>query len=241
MASGDSKVRVAAAGDLHCREDGSPGLRDFVRQVNADADLLVLCGDLTDRGLVAEARALAEGLSALRIPCAAVLGNHDYDGDLAKEVSRILRDVGVVVLDGDHVMFGEVGIAGVKGYSGGFDQATLQAFGEPLTKAFVQEAVNEALKLESALGQLDAPKRLVITHYAPIATTTEGERPEIRAYLGTSRLAAPIDTYGADAAFHGHAHYGTHRGRTGAGVNVYNVAMPLLRRTQARQFVIVEI
>src|SRR6185503_3635040 len=157
-----SKIRVAAAGDLHCRDDQHGRFRHFVKQVNEEADVLVLCGDLTDRGLLAEAKVLAEELAALRIPCAAVLGNHDYEHGMAQEICAELSKVGVHCLDGDHFIFEKVlGIAGVKGFPGGYANATLQAFGEANIKAFVQEAVNESLKLENALGQLDTPKKVV--------------------------------------------------------------------------------
>jgi Icc-related predicted phosphoesterase len=161
-----------------------------------------------------------------------VLGNHDYEGNQVREIVRILGEAKVEVLDGDHAVFDKrLGIAGVKGFAGGFEKGMLQAFGEPLVKAFVQEAVNEGLKLEAALGQLDIAKKIVIVHYAPIAQTTEGEDPEIRAYLGTTRLAAPCEAFGAVAVFHGHSHHGKVEGRTPKGIPVYNVAMPLLRKT----------
>jgi Icc-related predicted phosphoesterase len=234
-------LRIAAMGDIHCRRDDSARLRELVKQLNAEADLLLLCGDLTDRGLIEEARVLADALAALRIPCAAVLGNHDWDAGLSGEVSARLCSAGVIVLDGEHVVLEGVGIAGVKGFGGGFEQRTLQAFGEPLVKAFVQEGVNEALKLEAALGQLDTTRKIVLLHYAPIAKTTEGEQPEIVAYLGTSRLAGPIDAYGADVIFHGHAHHGSPEGQTAKGIRVYNVAAPLLRKTLGHSFRVIEL
>ncbi len=234
--------RLAAMGDLHCRDDQHGRFREVVKAVNGEAEGLVLCGDLTDRGAVEEARTLAEALALLRIPCAAVLGNHDFEAGQQREIVRILREVKVAVLDGEYSVFDKrLGVAGVKGFPCGFDKGTLQAFGEPAIKAFVQEAVNEALKLEAALGQLDIPHRVVIMHYAPIAATTEGEAPEIRPFLGTSRLAMPVDAFGAQAVFHGHAHHGTVEGRTARGVPVYNVAMPLLRKTFDRRFRVIEV
>lgn len=205
--------------------------------------MLVLCGDLTDRGSIEEAKTLAEELSALRIPCAAVLGNHDYEQGQERAIGSELAKVGVHCLDGDHFVFEKVlGVAGVKGFGGGYYAATLQAFGEVQTKAFVQEVVSESLKLEAALGQLDTPKKIVILHYSPIPTTTEGENPEIRPFLGSGRLMGPIDRYGANAVFHGHAHHGSLRGQTDRGVPVYNVAMPLLRKLNPDQrFLVVEL
>lgn len=234
--------RLAALGDLHCREDEHGRFRELVKAVNDEAEGLVLCGDLTDRGLVDEARTLAEALSLLRVPCAAVLGNHDFEAGQQREIVHILREAKVAVLDGEYAVFDRrLGVAGVKGFACGFDKGTLQAFGEPAIKAFVQEAVNEALKLEVALGQIDTPHRVVIMHYAPVAATTEGEVPELRPFLGTSRLATPVDAFGAQAVFHGHAHHGTVEGRTPRGVPVYNVAMPLLRKTFDRRFRVIEI
>jgi len=235
--------RLAASGDLHCRLEHHGRFREFVRAVNGEAEGLVLCGDLTDRGGVDEAKTLAEALSGLRVPCAAVLGNHDFESGQIGEVVRILRDANVQVLDGDHAVFDRrLGVAGVKGFACGFGSGMLQAFGEPTIKAFVQESVNEALKLEAALAQLDTPMKVVVLHYAPIPETTTGEQAEIRPFLGSGRLAAPVDTFGAQAVFHGHAHHGALEGRTKGGVPVYNVALPLLRKMMDdRRFRIVDI
>ncbi len=238
-----SKIRLAAVGDLHCREDHHGRFRQLVKQVNASADLLVLCGDLTDRGMIEEGKVLAEELSALRVPCAAVLGNHDYEHNQVKDICGELAKVGVHVLDGDHFIFEKtLGVAGVKGFGGGFGNATLQAFGEGQTKGFVQEAVTESLKLEAALSHLDVERKVVIMHYAPIPETLEGENIEIRPFLGTSRLSMPIDHYGAAAVFHGHAHHGARNGTTKSGIPVYNVAMPLLaKHTPDQRFVLLEV
>jgi Icc-related predicted phosphoesterase len=242
MAGGNGTFRLAAVADLHCRADQHGRFRELVRAVNGEAEGLVLPGDLTDHGTVAEAETLAEALALLRVPCAAVLGNHDFEGNQVREIVRILGEVNVEVLDGDHAIFDKrLGIAGVKGFGGGFERGMLQAFGEPVVKAFVQEGVNEGLKLEAALGQLDIPKKVVIMHYAPIAGTTDGEDPEIRAYLGTTRLSAPCDAFGALAVFHGHSHHGVPDGLTPKGIPVYNVAMPLLKRAFDRRFRVVEL
>jgi Icc-related predicted phosphoesterase len=231
MASGRGTFRLAAVADLHCRQDQHGRFRELVKMVNGEAEGLVLPGDLTDHGTIDEAKTLAEALALLRVPCAAVLGNHDFEGGVVRDIVRILGEVKVQVLDGDRAVFDKrLGIAGVKGFSGGFEQGMLQAFGEPAIKAFVQEGVNEALKLEAALAQLDIPRRVVIVHYAPVVATTEGERIDIRPFLGTSRLVGPCDAFGADAIFHGHAHHGAPEARTPGGIPVYNVAMPLLRK-----------
>ncbi len=242
MADGNGTFRLAAVADLHCRADQHDRFRELCRAVNGEAEGLVLAGDLTDHGSVAEAETLAEALALLRVPCAAVLGNHDFEGNQVREVVRILGEANVEVLDGDHAVFDRrLGIAGVKGFVGGFEKGMLQAFGEPLVKAFVQEAVNEALKLEAALAQLEVPKKVVVMHYAPIAATTDGEDPEIRAYLGTTRLSAPCEAFGAAAVFHGHAHHGVLEGRTPKGIPVYNVAMTVLKRVLDRRFRVVEV
>jgi uncharacterized protein len=235
--------RLAAVADLHCRHDQHGRFRELVKMVNGEAEGLVLAGDLTDHGLVDEMKTLAEALTGLRVPCAAVLGNHDFEGGVVKDLVRILAEAKVEVLDGDHAVFDKrLGIAGVKGFAGGFEKAMLQAFGEPVIKAFVQEAVNEALKLEAALAQLDMEKRVVLMHYAPIAATCDGEDPQLRPYLGTTRLAGPCEAFGATAIFHGHAHHGTLEGRTPNGIPVYNVAMPLLRKMMDdKRFRVVEL
>jgi Predicted phosphoesterases, related to the Icc protein len=239
----NSKVRVAASGDLHCREDQHGRFRNFIKHVNEVADILLLCGDLTDRGTPEEARILAEDLSALRIPCVAVFGNHDYEAGCSKQVCAELTKANVHVLDGDHFVFEKVlGVAGIKGFGGGFGRATLQAFGEGPVKAFVQEGVGESLKLEAALGQLDTPKKVVMLHYSPVPETCVGEQPEIMPFLGTSRLAYPIDHYGAAVVFHGHSHFGSREGKTPGGIRVLNVAMPMLAKTTPEQrFALVEV
>jgi Icc-related predicted phosphoesterase len=234
---------LAAVGDLHCREDQHGRFRQFVKQVNAEADLLVLCGDLTDRGMIEEGKVLAEELSALRVPVVAVFGNHDFEHNQSKELCTELSRAGVHLLDGDHYIFEkELGVAGVKGFGGGFGNATLQSFGEGQIKAFVQEAVHESLKLEAALSHLDTPKKVVIMHYSPVPETLEGENLEIRPFLGTSRLAMPVDHYGAEAVFHGHAHHGAPQSKTKGGVPVYNVAMPLMARMNPEhRFLLLEV
>lgn len=233
----DGTFRLAAVADLHGRADQHGRFRELVRAVNGEAEGLVIAGDLTDHGTVAEAETLAEALELLRVPCAAVLGNHDFEGGQVKEIVRILSEVKVEVLDGDHaVLDRRLGVAGVKGFAGGFEKGMLQAFGEPMVKAFVQEAVNEALKLEAALAQLEIPKKVVLMHYAPIAATLDGESTEIQAFLGTTRLSAPCEAFGAAAVFHGHAHHGAPEGRTPKGIPVYNVALPVLKKALDRKF-----
>ena len=238
-----AKLRVAAVGDLHCRDEQAGRFRKLVQHVNATADVLLLCGDLTDHGTQSEGKTLADELAGLRVPCAAVMGNHDFEHNTVDQVWAELARVGVRMLDGDHVIFDKVlGVAGVKGFGGGFGSATLQAFGEAPTKSFVQESVSESLKLEAALSQLDTPKKIVILHYSPVVETLEGENVEIRAFLGTSRLTSPIDQFRADVVFHGHAHHGSLEGKTPGGIPVYNVSMPLLTKvTPDQRFRLIEV
>ena len=229
------RIRVAAVADVHCSKTTQGALQPVFAAANELADVLLLCGDLTDYGLPEEARNLVAELAPVRIPIIAVLGNHDYESGNAEAVKQILSDARVRVLDGDAVEVGGVGFAGVKGFGGGFGRRTLEPWGEDATKAFVQEAVTESLKLESALARLRTPQRVAVLHYAPIEQTVEGEPREIFPFLGSGRLEEPINRYRAAAVFHGHAHRGSPEGVTSAGIPVYNVAMPLLRRTLSEQ------
>jgi Icc-related predicted phosphoesterase len=222
-------MRLAAVGDLHVKKTSQGQLQPLLASVNERADVLLLCGDLTDYGLEEEAVILARELNAVvRIPIVAVLGNHDFESGRQVEVCRILTEAGVKVLDGEAFEVQGVGIAGAKGFSGGFGRATLGAWGEPATKRFVQEAIDEAMKLEGALARLRTGRRVALLHYSPIRGTVENEPLEIMSYLGTSRLEEPINRYPVDVVFHGHAHHGSLEGRTTTGIPVYNVAMPLL-------------
>lgn len=236
------KIRIAAVGDLHCRLGRTSNFRRLVDAVNGQScDALLLCGDLTDRGLIDEAKVLADSLSRVRAPMFGVLGNHDLADGKGDEVVAILEEAGVRILDGrhQHLKGHLAGFAGVKGFAGGFEQASLQAFGEEAIKSFVYEAIDEAVKLEAALAQVDAALKIALTHYAPIRETCLGETPEIMPFLGTSRLREAIDAQCAAAAFHGHAHRGTVVGQTPKGIPVYNVALPLLRREHPERRVLI--
>ncbi|AKV00776.1 hypothetical protein AKJ09_07439 [Labilithrix luteola] len=223
-------MRIAAVGDLHVTKESSGRLRPIFAQLEGRADVLLLCGDLTDYGLVEEAHILARELSVLKIPMLGVLGNHDFESGHVDKVVEILSEAGVRVLDGDSHEIGDVGFAGAKGFAGGFGRGTLGPWGEPAVKSFVKEALDESLKLESALARLRMDRRIALLHYAPIKATVEGEPAEIYPFLGCSRLEEPLERYPVSFAFHGHAHRGSLEGRTRVGTPVYNVAMPLLRR-----------
>lgn len=226
----DHTVRFAAVGDVHVRKESAGQLREFFKQASEASDALLLCGDLTDYGTAEEAKVLADELSVVSVPIVAVLGNHDYESGTPEVVRDALMKAGVTVLDGEACEIEGVGIAGVKGFAGGFGRGSLGAWGEPAIKLFVQEALNEALKLEAALAKLRTQRRIALLHYAPIAGTVEGEPVDIFPFLGSSRLEEPLLRYPVDAVFHGHAHRGALEGRTLGGVPVYNVAKPLLLR-----------
>lgn len=228
---GAKGVRIAAVADIHCTRNSQGAFQDLFAQVAAGADILLLAGDLTAYGLPDEARILARELSAAaKMPIVAVLGNHEYESDKQDEVSRIISDAGVRILDGEACEIKGVGFAGVKGFGGGFDRRSLEPWGEATMKRFVHEAVDEVLKLGSALARLRTLYRIAILHYSPIRATVIGEPLEIFPFLGSSRLEEPLNRYSLAAVFHGHAHNGQPEGRTSGGVPVYNVAMSLLER-----------
>jgi Icc-related predicted phosphoesterase len=235
MGKSAKTVRFAAVGDLHVTKESAGTLRGFFAQAADAADALLLCGDLTDYGTAEEARVLSDELGAVSVPIVAVLGNHDYESGTPQAVCEILTHAGVRLLDGEVCEIEGVGIAGVKGFAGGFGRGSLGAWGEPAIKQFVQEALHEAMKLESALAKLRMPRRIALLHYSPIVGTVQGEPVDIFAFLGSSRLEEPLLRYPVDAVFHGHAHRGTLEARTINGVPVYNVAKPLLQRSHPGQ------
>jgi Icc-related predicted phosphoesterase len=218
-------LKIAAVGDLHVREDAETSYRDLFGEISREADVLVLTGDLTNLGKPREAELLAEDLRNCSIPVVGVLGNHDYESDAVEDVTNILRQADVRLLDGQAIEIAEVGFVGVKGFVGGFGSRMLGSFGEPAIKAMVAENVSEAMRLENAMRQIRAKRTLVILHYAPIAETVAGEPLEIFPFLGSSRLAETIDRFQVTAVVHGHAHRGSYEGQTPGGAKVYNVAM----------------
>jgi Icc-related predicted phosphoesterase len=226
------RVRIAAVGDFHCGEGDAGAFRDLFAAANDEADVLAIAGDMTRHGWASEMRVVVGELADVKVPIVAVLGNHDHEGGQVAEVSAILRGRGVHLLGGGDtfVLNEHVGFAGVKGFMGGFGRGTLTAFGEAETKAFVAVAMEEVQKLELGLRGLPTRLRVAVLHYAPIAATVAGEPEIIFPFLGTDRLAEPLDRFGATVAFHGHAHSGAFRGQTAGGVPVFNVSLPLLRR-----------
>lgn len=222
-------MRIAATADLHFSPQSYAKLKDQFERVRDDADVLVLAGDLTNYGQPSEMEPLLNVLVRLRVPTIAVLGNHDFECGKEEELSRMMVAAGVKVLDGSAYERDGVGFAGTKGFVGGFGRGVLTAFGEREVKDFVRASVDEALKLERAMSQLRAKKRVVVLHYAPIVETVQGEAPEIFPFMGTSRLAEVVDRHGADLVVHGHAHHGKVSGRTNMGVPVHNVAISLLQ------------
>ena len=225
-------IRVAAVGDIHVGVESAGRLKPCFDEVHEHADLLLLAGDLTRCGTVDEAATLAGELADVRVPVVAVLGNHDLHADAGDEVVAALEAVGVHVLDGSATVVDvegiSVGIAGTKGFGGGFPGASGSEFGEPEMKAFMRHARQVACGLQEALGVLATDVRIALTHYAPVEETLRGERLEIYPFLGCWLLAEAIDEAGADVAFHGHAHRGAERGVTPGGVRVRNVAQPVL-------------
>lgn len=242
MPTNNKKTRIAALSDIHVSSSSPNTFRELFSEISDNADILVLCGDLTNTGSVEDAEVLASELTNCRIPVVAVLGNHDYDQAYHQEIRQTLENDLVTILDGEHVEIGEVGFAGTIGFAGGFDKYMLNSFGEPPIKQFVQEAVNEQLKLERALAPLETKKKVVILHYAPIRHTVIGEPTEIWPFLGSSRLLQPIENFNVDVVFHGHAHLGTYNANTPKGIPVYNVALPILEKMNKKKpYAIVEI
>jgi Icc-related predicted phosphoesterase len=240
MADPADTLTLAALGDLHVKDDRSASLRELFKEISDAADVLALCGDLTDTGKAAEAAALAEDLRACTIPVVAVLGNHDYDCGQVEEITSRLKNAGVHLLDGTSCEIGGVGFVGVKGFIGGFGRRMLGSFGEPAVKTFVNEAVGEAMRLENAMRALGTKRSVVVLHYAPIAETVEGEPLEIFPFLGNSRLAETIDRFTVSAVVHGHAHRGRYQGRTPGGAPVYNVAFAI-EKPSGRPYAVLEV
>ena len=226
-------VRVAALGDPHAGVDTAGFLRPALADVAAHADVLLIAGDLTRHGEPDEAAVLAGEVCGLGVPVVAVLGNHDHEGDQEDKVRAVVEDAGIAVLEGESTVLDvrgtRVGVAGAKGFGGGFAGACGTEFGEREMKAFIGHTRAIAERLGDALEALDADVRLVLLHFSPVPETLVGERLEIYPFLGSYMLADAVDRSGADLVVHGHAHAGSEKGMTPGGVPVRNVSQPVIR------------
>lgn len=220
--------------DIHTRIADKGKWTAVFAEISKKADMLLICGDLTDTGDEEEAQVLAEELKACSLPVLGVLGNHDHEKGRQKLIRQILQENNMTILDGEGIVIEGIGFAGIKGFGGGFDELMLSMFGEEAMKAFVQEAVNESLLLDRALARLeqDTPHitKIALLHYSPIKETIKGEPEQIFPFLGSSRLVDPLHKRKVHAVFHGHAHAGQLEGMTSGGVKVYNVALPILKK-----------
>ncbi|WP_067792815.1 metallophosphoesterase family protein [Actinomadura formosensis] len=230
-------IRVAAAGDLHVGPEVAGAYRARLSALAGQADVFLVAGDLTRHGTAEEGRIAAGELRDLGVPVIAVLGNHDYHSGAEEEITGVLRDAGVTVLEGGGTVLDctgtRLGIAGGKGFGGGFEGRCASDFGEPEMKAFVRHTRDFAERLGACLQDLDADVTVALTHYSPSADTLEGEPLEIYPFLGSYLLGEAIDAAGADLAVHGHAHKGTEKGLTSGGVRVRNVALPVIQHAYA--------
>ena len=239
---GNGKLRVAAIGDLHVMEDSVAPYRELFGEISNAADVLVLCGDLTNFGKTKEAEILAEDIRSCTIPVVGVLGNHDYECGQPEKVASILHEAGMTILDEQAIEIDGVGFAGVKGFMGGYGRGELAPFGEPIAKAFVDEVLNESRKLENQLRTLRTERSVAVLHYSPVPDTLAGEPEPIYQYLGSQRLCEPIDRFDhVKAVVHGHAHHGSYEGRTPLGRPVYNVAQFVLKPLFGKPYVVLEI
>lgn len=226
-------IRIAAVGDVHFDSQSAGRLCAHFKRLHENADIFLLAGDLTQIGSIEEMKALAQDLKQCMIPTIAVLGNHDYHSNQVNELTQILENVGVTVLENQSVELEIngyiIGVAGAKGFGGGFVGASGSEFGEPEMKAFMLHSKNQALRYEEALKSLQVDLKLGLLHYSPTAQTLMGEKKQIYPFLGSYYLAQALDRAGADLVFHGHAHKGVEKGLTPGGIPVRNVAQPVIR------------
>jgi Icc-related predicted phosphoesterase len=226
-------IRIAAVGDIHLGVDSRGEMRPALEKVSIHADVLLLAGDLTRHGGAEEAEVVADEFGELDVPVIAVLGNHDYHSDAVEDVTAVLVGRGITVLEGQSVTMDidgqTLGIAGTKGFGGGFAGKCASVFGEPQMKNFAGHTVEVADRFRSTVSELEADVRIALLHYSPVSDTLHGEPPEIYPFLGSYLLGEPIDEFHLDLALHGHAHAGCERGTTPGGVRVRNVAQPVIR------------
>jgi Icc-related predicted phosphoesterase len=249
MNNAKPKIKIEALGDIHIKETSKDSLQSIVRSVNADADLLLLCGDLTNLGLPEEADVLIEELKQSQVPVLAVFGNHDYESDMQDVLRKKLLNHRVIVLEGDEYIFEKderkIGFTGIKGFGGGFNPNMWGRFGEKEQKAFYDAIETEVQRLEIGLNSMqnkELDEQIVLLHFSPIRATLEGDVVELYPFLGSSRLEEVIDRYDVTAVFHGHSHFGSPEGKTAKGIPVYNVALPLMQKlTPDKPYKILEI
>jgi uncharacterized protein len=234
-------MKIAAIADLHCRVSSAGTIRPLFEGVEEEADVLVLAGDLTDTGLLDEIAVLEGELSGIDLPIIAVLGNHDHESDQAEALTEMLCSKNIMVLSGTVCEIGGVGFVGTKGFCGGFDNLSIQPFGERALKSFIQSSLDEAVQLENAVVKLDCPQKVAILHYSPIKETLAGEPLELYPFLGSSRLGNALDRHRVDAVIHGHAHHGSLRGRTPGGIPVHNVCRFVRSRAGERPYCVLEL
>lgn len=227
-------MKIAAVGDVHFAQDSAGRLRPLLERLPEEAEALLIAGDLTRTGEAAEAAVLGAELRQLPYPVVVVLGNHDWHRGQEKAIRTVLEQSDVIVLDGENVVLdlpsGRLGVAGCKGFGGGFAGACATEFGEPEMKMFVGRTRREAARLEAALAGLGSEPKVALLHYSPVQETLMGERLEIHPFMGSYLLAEALDRVGCELVVHGHAHNGSEYGQTAGGIDVYNVAMPLIRR-----------
>ena len=235
-------MKIVAIGDIHCRVDTPDLILQLLGDLDGNFDVLVLAGDLTDNGLVEEAEVLAGQLQKYTQPIMTILGNHDHENGHADEIVAVMRQAGATLLEGTVSEVGEVGFVGTKGFCGGFDENLIQPFGEAALKTFIRTSIEEVLALENALAKLQHCKhKLAVLHYAPIKATLVGEPPELFPFLGTSRLAAAIDTRPVDMIVHGHAHHGSPFGRTPGSIPVHNVCRFVQQEHTGKPYCVIDL
>ena len=111
--------------------------------------------------------------------------------------NRILEAAGVIVLEHEvaHLEINgvSVGIAGAKGFGGGFRGGCASTFGEREMRQFLAPTIAAADFFQGALRSLDTDLRLALMHYAPIPDTLIGERWELFPFLGAQQLGEALD------------------------------------------------
>ncbi|MBL8030211.1 MAG: metallophosphoesterase [Candidatus Doudnabacteria bacterium] len=240
MSQKNKKVRIAAVGDIHFVMSKTEETKNLITRASKLADIILLCGDITNYGQEEEAVEIAKIFNTVQIPILAVLGNHDHAEEKPKQIKKILNEARVHFLEDAVFVYENLGFAGVKGFGGGFNKNMIASFGETATKKFVEESINETLMLERFLQSLTTPKIIVALHYAPIIETVVGEPEQIMPFLGNSRLSETLDRFNVRAVFHGHAHHGSLKGKTQKGIAVYNCSLPLLLKHGQKGFILHE-